>query len=374
MVYLDNAAASSPNKDVVSYFSQVVGEVFSNQEAIHSAAYDVRKRLKAAEVDCATLITNDKKTGVQWVNSGTEGITTVLTHPCFSKGNIVTTRAEHAALSEAIGRTKAEVRVVQLTDDGGIDLDHFSSLVDSNTVAVAIHMIQSETGRVQDLVALRKIIDTSQSKALFVIDTVQAVGKIVIPWKKAGIDICFAAGHKIGVPFGAAVLYNEKKTRLKSFFVKLRGDEHSLSRPEPAVVLAFVEGLKLAVQGMKDNVDRALILSEKLRSDLQNVVLPNGDKISLTLESNKTSPFIVHCTVPGFQAAVLVRFLGMKGVMISSGSACEAETPDPSRTLTAMGMDRAKAFSGLRISLWVDSNDDDIDTFLEKFKAVINEY
>jgi len=374
MVYLDNAAAAPPNKKVVELFQTAAFELYPNQEAIHSAGYDIRKKIDATSKEFASCIDSKSKASVLWVNSGTEGLNCVFTHHRFDLGNIITTEAEHAALAQSIKSLKhVEVRIVRLGSDGRIDLDHFTSLLDDKTTAVAVHHVQSETGVVQDLISLRKEMDIKAPNAKFVVDTVQSVGKVYIPWNEAGIDFCFVAGHKIGCPCGGAVVYRDKNMTYSSHFSSLRSVRHSISRPEPVSVFLLSKALNLVINKQDENVERARNLSEKLRKGLAEIKLPSGS-ISITVDEVNASPFIVHFCIPGFQSAVLLRFLAVAGVMVSSGSACEAETKDPSKALIAMGFDRAKAFSAMRVSTWTQTTEEDVDEMLEALQTAINDY
>ena len=374
MIYLDNAAAAPPSKNVIDHFASVAFELFPNQEAIHSAGYAVRKKLDQISKNFAGLIDSKNKSSVFWVNSGTEGLNCVFAHPFFAKGNIVTTLSEHAALLESVKSFKeTEVRIVNLRADGQIDTDHFLSLLDENTTAIAIHHVQSETGVIQDLVSLRILIDGKAPKAKFVVDTVQAIGKVYIPWNEARIDFCFIAGHKIGCPSGGAVVYRDTAKIFSTYFTMIRSERHAVSRPEPSAVSTLNFALEDVITNFSINQQNAEALNDQLRTGLASIKLPAGS-VTLSVATKKASPYIIHCTIPGFQAAVLLRFLAAAKVMVSSGSACEAETKEPSRALTAMGFDKAKAYSGLRISLWTQTTKEDIKTLLSALQQAINDY
>jgi cysteine desulfurase len=174
-IYLDNAAAAAPEKAVIDFFASAAMSCYANQEAIHQQAYAVRQKLEAAENDLAAALTGDSSAKVIWGNSGTDLFNLFSHATMLHKGNIVTT-LEHPALQAALKRTGTELRIVPLLN-GKVDLEELGRLADRNTVLVAIHHVQSETGVVQDLPGIRKVINGCAPQALFFSDTIQSAGK-----------------------------------------------------------------------------------------------------------------------------------------------------------------------------------------------------
>lgn len=370
-IYLDNAAATPVDIDVLDFFRYSCLKYYANQEAAHDAGYSVREELEKAAKRILKIITvRPEKNRLFWTNSGTDSINAVLALPQFSKGNIVTTKAEHPALLQAIFRAAGQDRTkfAHISENGGIDAEHLSELIDEKTSLVAFHHVQNETGRIQDLIEIRKILNRRKSKALFLADTVQSAFKFSIPWDEAGLDFAFASGHKTGAPSGGAVICRQES--LYEELKKIRDKRYMLGRANPP------DCLSLAFAAEKIAAERENILKKikELSNYLRNSLTERFPEVQISIPIEKSSPFITHFTVGNCQGAVLVRMLSQKGVMISSGSACMAESPDASKSLLAMGMSKERAFSALRVSLWKNTEKKDINIFLDSLENVLKNY
>lgn len=379
--YLDNAAATPPSPEVLDFFKKSALTVYANQEAVHGAAYSVRQLLDQAAGNLVKSVTNSSNGNVFWCDSGTEGLNLVMKHPAFKIGNIVTTRSEHPALAEAISalrfklsqKSDVEIREVEQDKNGKIDLSHLEELLDDKTSLLASHYVQSETGVIQDLRGIRKIMNLKAPNALFLVDSVQAIGKISIPWEQAKIDFIFISGHKIGVPFGGAVIFRNNKHKFGNYLMNFRTKHHSVARAEPSAALTLTEGVIQAVKDVDNGLKKTTELNKYARKKLSEINLKSG-KIEFTTDIENSSPYILHFMIPGFQAAVLVRMLSKKEIMVASGSACMAETPPPSSTLIAMGFSRENAYSALRISFWRENTIKDIDKLASELQKIIDNY
>ena len=375
-IYLDNAAAAAPEKAVIDFFASAAMSCYANQEAIHQQAYAVRQKLEAAENDLAAALTGDSSAKVIWGNSGTDLFNLFSHATMLRKGNIVTT-LEHPALQAALNRTGTELRILPQLN-GKVDLEELGRLADRNTVLVAIHHVQSETGVVQDLPGVRKVINGCAPQALFFSDTIQSAGKLPVPWQDAALDIISVSGHKLGTPGGAALILRTGKdsTRknLAEFFDRSRSREYLAGRPDPAVMLTVAHAVKVCIAESTQVLSTIKAMNLELRESLAGIELAGKMKIIFTIPPEDASPFILHITLPGYEGAVLVRMLSEHGITVSSGSACSAESNLPSPALTAMKYNKKDAFSALRISFWRNNSSNDIRRFADTLKAVIKDY
>lgn len=373
-VYLDNAAAMPTDDLALNDFRRFALDFPGNQEAGHSAGYAVRKRLELAEKDLAEALCpcSPGTANVIWSHTGTDAIGGVVAAMEINGGNIVTSRLEHPAMLAALHRTKAEIRFVELTEQGLADLDSLRKLVDSETRLVALFHVQSETGAWHNPQAtheIRTIIDENSPKAEFVLDTIQSAGKLQIPWHAAKLDYIFVSGHKIGAPGGAAVLTRNKA--VKENYTKLRQRDYLTGRVEPATILTMVEAVKRRHENMFYNQ-----YLETLNLHLRKLLTEIPDKVRpvLTTEFEDASRYIVHCTLPGFQSAIIVRMLSDAGYIVAAGSACAAEAGGPSAALKAMGFNKNDAFSGLRISFSEKNTLGEIESFIQALQKSLLDY
>jgi len=371
-IYFDNAAACEPDPKVLGHYYAYASSFYANQEAAHSLAYDLREKIDLAGTQISQALCA-KKTDIHWGHSGTDIFSLFGDFQGFQNGNIVTCAMEHPALLAALKRCGAEIREVKISD-GRIDPKHLAELLDEKTVLTSLHHIQSETGVIQDLVAIREVINAQAPQSIFMSDTIQSAGKIDIPWEEAKLDIVSISGHKIGAPGGAALLINPKLTAFAEYLKLCRKEYYTASRPEPAANLALADGVVKKQKEQIENFDRISKINEFLRQELPRLKLFNDKKILLTIPTENASPYILHFIVPAYQSGVLVRMLSQESIYVSAGSACLSETDKPSVTLTAMNFNKEDAYAGIRLSFCPQSTIRHAEIFIEKFQKTLLDY
>ena len=373
-VYFDNAASCQPDPKILGHYYAYASRFYANQEAAHGLACGLREKIEQAAVQLSSALC-DKKTDVHWGYSGTDIFSLFSEFKGFQGGNIVTTPMEHPAMSAALKHTGAEIREVKITN-GKVDFECLAQLLDEKTVLTSIHHVQSETGVIQDLAAIRKVIDDRAPQSIFISDTIQSAGKITIPWTEAKLDILGVSGHKIGSPTCAALLLNSKNPKIKKFsaYLKLcRKEYYTASRPEPAAILALAQCVVKKQAELAENFAKISKINSLLRQELPKLKLFNNKKIILTIPAESASPYILHFIVPGYQSGVLVRMLSQESIYFSAGSACLSETDKPSATLTAMNFNKGDAYAGVRLSFCPQNSIRHAEIFIEKFqKALLN--
>ncbi len=375
MIYLDSAAAAAPATGILDFYREKLAEYYANQEAAHGFAFEIRQKLKDAETELSEILTGDPRNKVAWCSSASDGFAACLSSLRDTTGkNIVTTGAEHPALASAVARIpEIDTRTVKLTLQGLIDLEHLDSLIDANTIMVALHHVQSETGVIQDLPAVRKAIDRKKIPGIkFLADTVQSAGKLPLPWLEAKLDLAFVSGPKIGVPGGGAVICRFSDDYMR--ITNLRTKEHQTGRVNPALAMTLTEAFRELGKNREKEFRRISELNRFARAKLAGVKLNNGRDPVLTIPEKLASPWILHMMLPNYQGAILTRMLSKMNIMAAAGSACEAENNTPSRTLTVMGYKKTDAFSGMRISFWRNTTRENIDEFITALQQILINY
>lgn len=367
-VYLDNAASTAPETARLQEHALLCRDYYANSESTHAAGRASKEfQDKCAEQLCRAVAGDEKKACVLWTNSGTESANAALALPPFRKSVIVTTKAEHPSILAAAERSGSEVRYAELTRDGGIDMDSLSTILDQSVKLLAVHHVQSETGRIQDIEEISKLLREKAPRAVFLVDTIQSLCKIPVPTGENGPGMMLLSGYKIGAPSAGAVI---AAPGFADSFKKLRFEEHFVSRANPANSAILARQVHYLTIEREKIYQKASALSKMLRASLESL----GKECILTIPEEKASPFIVHALFPGPEGAVLARMLSAKGVMVSAGSACSAESGGPSKALTAMGFKGKDAFSALRISLWKENTPADIEIFVNALKESLKDY
>ena len=370
-IYLDNAAATPCDPDLLDCLRKFAAEYPGNQE---SAGWHGRTAAERIRNDAAELCTAFGLTGFGTVfcNTGTEALAIAAEGICRSLhgGEIITTSLEHPALEKAFERTgsKYGLKLIRCkADRNGVSLSDLESHLSDRTAAVAIHHVQSETGGIVDLGQVRRLLDRHAPKALLLCDTMQSIGKIHLDTREIRPDFFTLSGQKIGAPGGAVLFCAEKHLRS---IQTLRSAEHFGGRcPVPVLLTLLRAGIK-AAQTREENHAHAQMLRHRLLEALRK----NNLDFPCTLPEETVSPFIIHLLTAPYQGAILTRALHQYQISAAPGSACESETPTGSRALAAMGYSRKEAFCGLRLSLWKHNTGPEMDRLAEKLAECVKNY
>ncbi len=341
-LYFDNAAAAKVSSDTLDRFRELAAGHFTNQEALVSPDSEhVRKAgEKILKLLCGRAAA---EYGIAFANSGTEAVNTAIAAMTWKKNpQIVSTGAEHACVRAALARTGGKITILPHARHGQADF----SGIPAETALLATHSVQPETGAVQDLLQIRKILDKSAPGTKLFLDTIQSIGKMPLDAAAIRPDAFTVSGQKLGLPGGAAVIY-----RKNPVFTQLRTQEHLHGRVPPAFILLMAEHLEKLYGEMTENLQKVSALKRQFFDELEHLA---PGTFRRTLPEEISSPYIAHLLLDGsageVQGAIIVRALAPQGIIAASGSACDSETKEPSPALSWMGIPRKKAFCGLRIS------------------------
>ncbi len=375
--HLDNAAAAPADPETLAFFVDCALRLPANQEGAGPLSLQAAKEVSEAAKRLAKALVQDASAGVLWTSSGTDALlAAVEAHSSLRKGAVATSDAEHPALAKALERycasTGRPLLKARLSKDGSLDLESLKGLLDEKLALVATHHVQAETGAVQDLAAIRAVMDERAPKALLLADTTQSACKLPIPWSQARLDFATVSGSKIGTPAGAALLFRDDPSKLLGKALKaIRSSEHRLGRcPAPACLALAFAAERLAVT-LEERLGKAAETKAAFKEELGKA-LPG--KLRFSVPEALASPYILHLLLPGIQGATLVRMLAEKGWNVAAGSACEAETPEPSKALLSMGVKRSDAYSALRLSFWSGSSAAWAKPFAEALAACVKAY
>ncbi len=370
MLYLDNAAAARPDAEVLDYFRECASRHYVNQEAAHGAARRLRMELTEAGERLSWSVAG-RLMSVHWAMSGTELFGFLAAFPLNSSGNVVTSRFEHPALTASLHRVAKEVNFL----NWDVERNTFDAgCVNDKTRLLAVHHVQSETGRIIDVDDLASRLRERSPDALLLADTIQSAGKLPLP---ESADLLTISGHKLGAPGGAALLINSEWKCLplmQRALQKMRSDEYLVGRPEPSLLLTLAFAAELRARLRDREQAHVRRVHSAMRSALADLVLPNRKRVVFTVPEEFSSPYILHLRFPGYQGGVLVRMLSEHGIYVSSGSACQAESRNPSPVLLAAGLSREDAYSGVRLSFSAENTPDDAVTLRNALEKVLSLY
>ena len=347
IIYLDNSATTKPYAEVVSAMSECMTFFYGNPSSLHRLGFEAEKAVKKARESVAKRLAVAPET-VYFTSGGTESNNTAI-FGAYRSGKVITTPIEHKSVLEPMKRLGC-AEFASVNKDGTVSLESLESLIDKDTTLVSVMHVNNETGAVQPISEIKKIIKEKAPRALFHVDAVQSFCKIPIPENTA--DLISVSAHKIHGPKGVGALYVRRGIRLNPHI--LGGGQEKGVRSGTENVPGIV-GFGKACEKVNDfsHVEK---LGAILRERLENIKI-NGCGM----------PYILNVAYPGIRSEIIVHALEAKGVMVSSGSACSSSKA--SYVLEAMGLPKGYPDSSIRISLSAENTEDEIITATD----IINE-
>ncbi len=385
-IYLDNNATTQPAPEVVEAMAGVHESLWANPSSVHRFGQLVRHRVELARAAVAKLIgCRDRE--VVFTSGGTEsnnlalrGVLGVPAAPgsrrsgSLRPGVLITTKIEHTAIrepAEDIANAGVKLVHVPVDRDGRVDPDRFAPTLaehatkDGRTL-VSIQWANNETGVIQPidrLVALcREYQHSSGIRVIFHCDATQAVGKVPVDVKQAGVDLLTFSAHKFHGPKGVGVLYIRSGVRIRA---QQRGgpQERELrgGTENTAAIIGLGVGADLARRFLedRDQIDRLTAMRDRFEAAILDA-LPDTQVHSRTAANGRlwtTS----NLGFPRLEAEAILLTLSEKGVCASAGAACSSGSLDPSPVLLAMGVPEPVAHGSVRFSIGRFSTEDQID-------------
>ena len=367
-VYLDNSATTAMAREVIAVMLPYFADEMGNAQSVHSFGQRAKAAVEKARREVASLI-NAAPTEIVFVAGGTEADNFALrgiAEAHRASGNhIITTRIEHPAVlatCEALERAGFRVTYLPVSASGLVSVDDVRSAIDENTILVSVMHANNETGTIQPVEEIASVIAEARARGLkhlhFHTDAVQSVGKIPVDVKRLGVDLLSLSGHKIHGPKGIGALFIRKGTRLSKL---LYGGHHERDRRAGTENVPAIVGLgraaTLACNQLEERRSRMAelrdYLEEQIRARIQNVTA-NGD-------ANARVPNISNLSFQGVDGESVLIALDLKGIAVSTGSACASGSLEPSHVLAALGLAREQLRGSLRFSLSAYTTRDEID-------------
>lgn len=354
MIYLDNAATTRPNEEALRAAGVYLQTNFYNPSALYREGFTAHKELEAARKNLLSLIASSDDFELIFTASGSEADNQAL-FSCSSRGNIVTTMGEHAAVynsAKEIARRGLEVRFAKLRADGSVDADNLLSLVDAQTSLVSVIHVNNETGAINPVSELAKKVKEKNPKTVFHSDGVQAFGKIPFQLTKQ-VDLYTVSGHKIGGVRGVAGLFKRKTLHLKPLI--FGGGQENGYRSGTENIFAvkqFEAAAGRKFSSLENDYNKIKSYNEAFRSGLRSDLFE-------ILSSENASPYILSVSAVGLRAEVLLHMFDDAGVMLGTGSACSSKNRY-SRVMLACGLSEKRADGVLRISFFADNTKEEI--------------
>ena len=371
-VYLDYAATTPVDPRVARKMIPYLTELFGNPASrSHAFGWAADEAVELAREQVCALINADPRE-LAWTSGATESNNLAIkgaAHFLRGKGkHLVTVATEHKAVLDSmreLEREGFEVTVLPVLPSGLLDHAVFEAALRPDTVLASVMMVNNETGVIQDVAALGAICRTK--KVLFHVDAAQAAGKVAIDLDVLPIDMMSLSAHKIYGPKGIGALYVRRKPRVR-IEAQMHGGGHERGMRSGTLpthqIVGMGEAFWLASEHMAADNARISALRDRLWAGFEKMdaVVLNGD------EQRRAVPYL-NVSFNYVEGESLL--MGIKGVAVSSGSACTSASLEPSYVLRAMGRSDELAHSSVRFSIGRFTTEQDIDFTIGQVTQVV---
>ena len=374
-IYLDYAANTPVDKEVLEAFNNATLKYYANPNSTHFLGKNVKEKIeKTTENILRMLVENthlNENSEIIYTSGSSESnnlaIKGIASAYKENGKHIITSFLEHSSVSSPLTFLKEqgyEIDVVNIKEDGTIDLEQLKSLIRQDTILVSLCYVDSEVGTIQPIAEIAKIIKDYPNCVLHV-DATQAIGKINVNFKD--VDLISFAPHKFYGLNGFGVLVKRKGLVLEPLING--GASTTIYRsgtPVVGQIVALEKALELAFNNYESRKEHVKTLNLKIRDGLlkYNNVCVNTP--------NQENVYILNISVEGIKAIDFKNKLDEYGVCVSIKSACTV-TITPSRIVLALTHNRKRALASWRISLSHLLSEDEIDSFLRIFEKCYKE-
>ncbi|HOA78191.1 MAG: cysteine desulfurase family protein [Bacilli bacterium] len=370
MIYLDYAATTPVDEDVLDTYARIQKEFYANTNSLHLLGQRSNYLFEKIKQETAGLLgINGHNLVFTGSASEANNIAILGIARKYPRGKIITTKIEHPSVYAAYRQLEREgltVKYLDVDSAGVIDTKQLAGYLDSDVVLVSIMWVNNIVGAVQPIKEAAELIKL-YPKAKLHVDAAQGLCKIEPEFALGDIDLLTFSSHKIYGPKGVGLLAFKKNIE----FEKIMHGSDAQYNVRPGTVdlagaAAFCKAVKKFYPETSRNYKAVKRLNRRLREKLGGLpgVIING--------GSDASPYIFNISIPGRNGETIVHGLEKDAIFVSTGSACSSKLKEPERTILNMTGSKDIALSSVRISLSHRTSDDDLDKLTESLRRVIN--
>lgn len=374
-IYLDHAASTPVHPEVAKVMLNIMTEQYGNASSVHLFGRSAKKIVNGARDTIAAFLGCSPE---EWVftSGGTESDNLALYGAAIAashKGkHIITTKIEHHAVlhtCEELEKEGFKVTYLPVDKTGRVSVSDVEAALQDDTVLISVMYANNEVGTVQPI---REIGQLAEERGiLFHVDAVQALGVLPIKLRELPVDYMSFTAHKINGPGGIGGLYVRSGAPLHS---RLHGGLQERGRRAGTENLAgtagFAKAVEIAVKGLPERYEKALMLRNTLLQELDDLIGRDGYTINGNTEF--FVPSILNVSFPGARTDVMLMNLDMEGIAAASGSACTSGSLEISHVLKAMELPENILNSAIRFSTGLGNTTEEIEYVARKVETILN--
>jgi cysteine desulfurase len=361
-IYIDYASTTPVDPRVVDAMVPWLREHFGNPASrSHAWGWEAEAAVEKAREQVAALVGADPRE-IVWTSGATESNNLALKGAAQfykSKGkHIVTVKTEHKAVLDTVReleRQGFDATYLDVQEDGLLNLEAFKAALRADTILASVMLVNNEIGVIQDVAAIGAI--CRERGIVFHVDAAQATGKVQIDLTKLPIDLMSLASHKTYGPKGIGALYVRRKPRVR-IEAQMHGGGHERGMRSGTLpthqCVGMGEAFRIAREEMAAEGERIRMLQQRLLRGLSDI-----EQVFVNGHAEKRVPHNLNMSFNFVEGESLI--MGIKGIAVSSGSACTSASLEPSYVLRALGRSDELAHSSLRMTIGRFTTTEEID-------------
>jgi cysteine desulfurase len=361
-IYMDYGATTPVDPRVVEAMIPWLREHFGNPASrSHAWGWEAEEAVEKARQQVADLIGADPRE-IVWTSGATESDNLAIkgaAHFYQSRGkHLITVKTEHKAVLDTmreLERQGFEVTYLDVQDDGMLDLEKFKAALRPDTILVSVMLVNNEIGVIQDIPTIGAI--CREKGVILHVDAAQATGKVEIDLKTLPVDLMSLASHKTYGPKGIGALYVRRKPRVR-LEAQMHGGGHERGMRSGTLPTHQIVGMGEAFRIAKEEMQKDLAHARKLQQRLLNG-LKDIEQVFINGHLEHRVPHNLNMSFNFVEGESLI--MGIKGIAVSSGSACTSASLEPSYVLRALGRSDELAHSSLRMTIGRFTTEEEID-------------
>jgi cysteine desulfurase len=368
-IYMDYGATTPCDPRVVDAMIPWLREHFGNAASrSHAWGWEAEAAVEKARVQISDLIGADPRE-IVWTSGATESINLALkgaAHFYQTKGkHLITLKTEHKAVLDTmreLERQGFEVTYLDVQEDGLVNLAALKAAIRPDTILISILFVNNEIGVIQDIPAIGAL--CREKGILFHVDAAQATGRVDIDLEKLPIDLMSMTAHKTYGPKGIGALYVRRKPRVR-IEAQMHGGGHERGMRSGTLpthqCVGMGEAFRIAKAEMAQDLAKARALQQRLLNGLKDI-----EQVFINGSLEKRVPQNLNMSFNYVEGESLI--MGIKGLAVSSGSACTSASLEPSYVLRALGRSDELAHSSLRMTIGRFTTEEEIDYAISTIK------
>jgi len=372
-IYMDYSATNPCDERVVDAMIPWLREHFGNPASrSHAWGWEAEAAVEKAREQVAALIGADPRE-IIWTSGATESDNLAIKGAAqFYKGkgkHIITVKTEHKAVLDTcreLERQGFEVTYMDVQPDGLLDLAAFEAAIRPDTILASVMFVNNEIGVIQDIAAIGEI--CRAKGVVFHVDAAQATGRVAIDLATLKVDLMSLTSHKTYGPKGIGALYVRRKPRIR-IEAQMHGGGHERGMRSGTLpthqIVGMGEAYRIAKEEMATENERIQALHDRMLKGLQDI-----EQVFINGHATQRVPHNLNMSFNFVEGESLI--MGIKGLAVSSGSACTSASLEPSYVLRALGRSDELAHSSLRMTIGRWTTEADIDYAVQTIRQNVD--